>query len=105
MNDRTKAILINNPSNPCGSSYSQAHITDIVNFARYEPPLLLLVSADSCIKLNHYDRKHKLPIIADEIYGGCVFNGSFTPISAVAVDVPVLTIGGERVSMWGSSSG
>ncbi len=44
---RTRAILINNPSNPCGSNFSEAHLKEIVAFAQ----------------------RNKLPIIADEIYG------------------------------------
>jgi aspartate/methionine/tyrosine aminotransferase len=39
-------------------------------------------------------RKFNLPIIADEIYGGCVFDGVFTSISSVSGDVPVLVVGG-----------
>jgi tyrosine aminotransferase len=53
VDSHTKAILINNPSNPCGSNYSAEHLSLIVEVAR----------------------KHGLPIIADEIYGGCVFDG------------------------------
>lgn len=39
-------------------------------------------------------RKHQLPIIADEIYGGLVFNGSFTPIAAVSEEIPVISVSG-----------
>jgi len=69
---RTKAILIKNPSNPCGSNFSKEHLEGIVAVAS----------------------RHGLPIIADEIYGGCVFNGEFTPIHEVRQNVPVLTMGG-----------
>jgi len=73
VDDKVKAILINNPGNPTGSNYSEEHIKDIVAFAR----------------------KHKLPIISDEIYANMVFFGSkFTPVSDVAGEVPVFTIGG-----------
>ncbi len=44
---KTRAILINNPGNPTGSNYSRQHIENLIAFAK----------------------KHKLPIIADEIYG------------------------------------
>lgn len=69
---QTKAILIVNPSNPCGSNYSAEHLAGIAGVAR----------------------RHNLPIIADEIYGGCVFNGVFTPMFTVAPDIPVLSLGG-----------
>lgn len=42
-----------------------------------------------------YNRKFGLPIIADEIYGGCVFDGVFTSVSAVSGEVPVLVVGGK----------
>lgn len=35
VDENTKAILITNPSNPCGSSYSNEHLTNIVAIARY----------------------------------------------------------------------
>jgi len=53
IDENTAAILVNNPSNPCGSVYSRQHIEDIVALAE----------------------KHHLPIIADEIYSGIVFEG------------------------------
>jgi len=49
----TRGILINNPSNPCGSVFSEEHLEKICLLAA----------------------KHKLPIIADEVYGGMVFGG------------------------------
>jgi len=69
---RTKAILINNPSNPCGANYSAAHLTEIGKLAA----------------------KHSLMIIADEIYSGLVFDGPFTPMNTVGGDVPVISVGG-----------
>ena len=89
VDENTKAILINNPSNPCGSVYSAEHLTDVLDIAR----------------------KHALPVISDEvrsqwsfensfyliyiqIYGGCVFVGSFTPLHSLCNDVPILQVGG-----------
>ncbi|CAF1181252.1 unnamed protein product [Didymodactylos carnosus] len=46
INEKTKAILINNPSNPCGAVYGKEHLCSII---------------DLC-------EKNCLPIIADEIY-------------------------------------
>ncbi len=73
VDSRTKAIVINNPSNPCGSNFTAEHLVQIAAVAR----------------------KHNLPIIADEIYSGCVFNGQFSPMHVHSGDVPVLSVGGE----------
>lgn len=69
---RTKAILINNPSNPCGSNFSKEHLVAIAALAA----------------------KYDLPIIADEIYCNVVFEGSFTPMNSVSGEVPVISVGG-----------
>ena len=74
-NSRTRAILVNNPSNPCGSVYSRKHLQDIVDVAK---------------ELN-------VPIIADEIYYEMVFDPEtdpFIPLAAVSKDVPVIAVGG-----------
>ncbi|CAH0388834.1 unnamed protein product [Bemisia tabaci] len=67
------AIVINNPSNPCGSNYSILHLRDIVNtISRYH-----------------------VPIIADEIYEHLVFPGEkFHPLASVSADVPILSCSG-----------
>eukprot|EP01040_Poterioochromonas_malhamensis_P009236 gene9235-10025_t len=72
VDEKTKAIVINNPSNPCGSNFSAAHLVGIAAIAR----------------------KHNLPIIADEIYGRCVFQGQFSPMHLYSGDVPVISVGG-----------
>jgi len=73
IDERTKAIVINNPSNPCGSVYSEAHLRALIAIAA----------------------RHKVPIIADEIYGEMCFDGrQFHPIADLADDVPVITVGG-----------
>ncbi|KAI8145028.1 tyrosine aminotransferase [Fennellomyces sp. T-0311] len=73
IDDNTAAILINNPSNPCGSVYSRGHLEDI-----------LAVAA-----------KHHVPIIADEIYCDLVFKGNvFYPMASLTKDVPILSVGG-----------
>lgn len=69
----TKAILINNPGNPCGNAFSREHIEDILEIAE----------------------RHHLPIIADEIYGFMVFPGvKFHSFASVTRNVPVLVCGG-----------
>lgn len=48
----TAAIVINNPSNPCGSVFSEEHLKEILSLAE----------------------RHRLPIISDEIYDKFVFS-------------------------------
>jgi len=70
---RTRAIIVVNPSNPCGSNFTREHIVEIVKVAD----------------------KFKLPIIADEIYADMVFNGkTFHSMASVSTTVPVLECGG-----------
>ena len=70
MDDKTAAILVNNPSNPCGSVFSKEHILDIIDVAN----------------------KYKLPIIADEVYGDMVFPGKeFYYMSELSETVPILS--------------
>lgn len=69
----TAAVLFNNPSNPCGSNFSETHVK---------------VLAELC------EEKH-VPIIADEIYAPMVFpgRGSFHSFAAAAKG-PVLEVSG-----------
>lgn len=69
----TAAILVNNPSNPCGSVFPREHLEAIAALAV----------------------KHKIPIIADEIYDHFVFEGQeYHPIASVHPELPVLACGG-----------
>lgn len=54
IDENTVSIVVNNPSNPCGSVYSKEHLIKIIKLAE----------------------KHRLPIIADEVYGDMVFPGN-----------------------------
>ncbi len=70
---RIAAWLINNPSNPCGSVYSRAHLQDCVRLAE----------------------EFNVPIIADEIYEGMVFAGhQFVPMRTLPGNVPIMTCSG-----------
>jgi len=68
--DNTCAVLINNPSNPCGAVYSMAHLAKV-----------MAVCADL-----------KLPIVADEVYSGMTFGEPYVACAAVASNVPVLSV-------------
>jgi tyrosine aminotransferase len=62
VDERTKVILVNNPSNPCGSVFSREHIAAILEIAE----------------------KHQLPIISDEVYYDMVFPSSGWPLCRLA---------------------
>jgi aspartate aminotransferase len=71
LTPKTKAILINSPSNPTGVTYSQEELKAI---------------ADVCIK-------HKILIISDDIYEKLVYdNFKFTSIAQVSPQAKELTI-------------
>ena len=75
VDSKTAAILINNPSNPCGSVYSKEHLLEILSVA---------------------DKFH-LPIISDEIYADMAFKGfEFIPLATLteSIPIPILTTGG-----------
>jgi tyrosine aminotransferase len=68
------AVLLNNPSNPCGNVFSREHLTDIAALCR----------------------RHTLPVIADEIYADMAFPGKaeFHAFADVSDDVPFIAVGG-----------
>ncbi|XP_044596511.1 tyrosine aminotransferase [Cotesia glomerata] len=73
VDERTAAIIVNNPSNPCGSVYSRHHLLDIIDVAA----------------------KYHVPIIADEIYEHMVFPGrTFYPMASLSTEVPILSCSG-----------
>lgn len=71
ITDKTKALMLNNPSNPTGMIYSREELQTI---------------ADVCVK-------HDLYIIADEIYYKLVYDGiEFTSIASLGEDVKERTL-------------
>jgi tyrosine aminotransferase len=66
----TKAILVNNPSNPCGSVFSKEHQLEILKIAD----------------------EAKVPIISDEVYYDLVYDGvsEFHSFGNLTKDVPVI---------------
>uniref|UniRef100_A0A8D2M6P5 Tyrosine aminotransferase n=1 Tax=Zonotrichia albicollis TaxID=44394 RepID=A0A8D2M6P5_ZONAL len=73
VDEKTACLIVNNPSNPCGSVFSKSHLQEI-----------LAVAARQCV-----------PILADEIYGDMVFaDCKYEPIATLSTNVPVLSCGG-----------
>lgn len=73
IDSKTKAILVNNPSNPCGSVFSREHLLAILEIAE----------------------RHHLPIVADEIYGDMTFgDNKFFPLASLSQNVPIIAAGG-----------
>ncbi|KAH9638725.1 hypothetical protein HF086_013997 [Spodoptera exigua] len=73
IDENTAAIIVNNPSNPCGSVYTKKHLKDIIEVAL----------------------RNRVPIIADEIYEHFVFSKhEFNSLSSLSKDVPVITCSG-----------
>ncbi|KAH8375777.1 hypothetical protein KR200_006422 [Drosophila serrata] len=73
IDENTAALLINNPSNPCGSVFDEKHLRQLIAICE----------------------RHYLPIIADEIYEHFVFPGSkHLAVSSLTKEVPVLSCGG-----------
>lgn len=82
IDSKTRAILVNNPGNPCGNVFSKEHILDIIAIAE----------------------RHKLPIISDEIYEFLVLPGAkFHSFATLSKNVPILVCSGltKRFSLPG----
>lgn len=72
IDDKTRAILVNNPGNPCGNVFSKEHLLEILELAE----------------------RHKLPIISDEVYEFFTFSDvEYHSLSSLSVNVPILTCG------------
>ncbi|XP_026865498.2 tyrosine aminotransferase [Electrophorus electricus] len=73
IDDKTTCLIMNNPSNPCGSVFTKTHLCNILSVAS----------------------RHCIPILADEIYGDMVFpDCEFHSLAPLTRDVPILSCGG-----------
>lgn len=73
IDSNTAAIIINNPSNPCGSVYDEEHLRNILEIAY----------------------RYQIPVIADEIYERLVFpDKHFVSTASIESGVPILICGG-----------
>lgn len=73
ITNRSKAIVIVSPNNPCGAVYSDKTLKEVIDIAG----------------------EHDLPIISDEIYGLLTFDGiEAKSVACLAGDVPVIVLNG-----------
>lgn len=92
INDKTRAIVLINPNNPTGSVFSKEILLEIVDLAL----------------------KHKLVVMADEIYDKLLFDdANHTSIASLSEDLPCITFSGLSKNYiapgfrigWGTVSG
>ncbi len=70
---RTRVLVVINPNNPTGANYPRELLQRLVQIAA----------------------RHKLLLMADEIYDGILYDDAeFTPLAPLAGDVPCLSFGG-----------
>lgn len=70
ITDKTKMLLLNNPSNPTGSVYTKEELLDIANV---------------CLEKNIY-------ILSDEIYERICYNDQFVSVASLGEDIKDITI-------------
>lgn len=70
-NNRTKLLVIINPSNPCGSVYSKEHLLELLSWAESK----------------------KLCVLADECYHNMSYSRPYFPLGSLTDQVPVFTVG------------
>ncbi|XP_046855895.1 tyrosine aminotransferase-like [Xenia sp. Carnegie-2017] len=71
IDERTKLIVVVNPSNPCGSVYKREHLEEILNIVE----------------------KYRVPVLCDEVYAHVTFGKEpFHSMGSLTKNVPVLVI-------------
>jgi aspartate/methionine/tyrosine aminotransferase len=72
ISDRTRAITIINPNNPCGALYDEKVVKQILDLA------------------GEYD----IPVLSDEIYDQITYKKKFVSTARLAKDVPIIGLNG-----------
>ena len=70
IDERTKLLVVVNPSNPCGTVFSKEHLLEILDWAR----------------------RHKIVVFADEVYHGMVYGREHFPMGSLTDEVPVVSV-------------
>ena len=78
VDEKTRFLLINNPSNPLGSNWTKNHVQEVCAFCE----------------------KHGLPIVADETYEEFVFDGEFVSFGQVTQKVNNLSSNFYNILYW-----
>ena len=100
--ENTVAMVIINPSNPCGSVYSYDHLAKVslyisetnISYDVFPVCYITQISNDENEQIAETARKLGIIIIADEVYDHLVFgNKPFIPMGVFADTVPVITLG------------
>ncbi|KAM0745820.1 tyrosine aminotransferase [Meredithblackwellia eburnea MCA 4105] len=91
IDENTAFVLINNPSNPCGSNWSESHLREIAALAARRQ---VVIVSDEVYGGMSWDVPGPLPASASAPRIQGKFNrGLFTPYAAVAGSAPVLVVG------------
>jgi tyrosine/nicotianamine family aminotransferase len=72
ISEKTRAIVIINPNNPCGALYEEKIVKQILDLAG----------------------EHDLPVLSDEIYDQIIYGKKFASTAHLAEDVPVVGLNG-----------
>jgi tyrosine/nicotianamine family aminotransferase len=82
VTERTRLVVVINPSNPTGSVYSGNELSRILQIAA----------------------SHNIPVAADEIYDRIVYDGTFTSVASIAKETPIFGLNGfsktYRMTGW-----
>ncbi|VDN25483.1 unnamed protein product [Cylicostephanus goldi] len=97
IDDRTQALIVNNPGNPTGVVFSKEHLQDILAGVgeRRHCDDGGVIEKDWFSFCLQFASRHRLVIIADEIYGDLTYDGAvFHPIATLSPKVPIITCDG-----------
>jgi alanine-synthesizing transaminase len=72
ITDRTKALILINPNNPCGSVYDPKVVGELISISG----------------------EYGVPLVSDETYDQIVYDKGFTSTASIAKDVPVIGFNG-----------
>ncbi|CAE7440683.1 Tat [Symbiodinium pilosum] len=70
VDENTCALLLNNPSNPCGAVFTREHLVAVLSTAE----------------------ELGLPVIADEVYADMSFSRPFVACAAATASIPILSV-------------